>query len=70
MLDLGGARFQLDQREIKRRDRVFWHLFSSDVWAVSSEFYALCSWFMGQRVLHTNLEFHVWSTAKYISELR
>ncbi|KAI9444607.1 hypothetical protein H4582DRAFT_2070341 [Lactarius indigo] len=32
-LHLGGARFRLEQHEIKRRDRVFWHLFSSDVWA-------------------------------------
>ncbi|KAI9455936.1 hypothetical protein BJY52DRAFT_1121559, partial [Lactarius psammicola] len=31
--NLGGARFRLEQHEIKRRDRVFWHLFSSDVWA-------------------------------------
>jgi hypothetical protein len=32
-LHLGGERFRLGQCEIKRRDRVFWHLFSSDVWA-------------------------------------
>ncbi|KAI0003869.1 fungal-specific transcription factor domain-containing protein [Russula compacta] len=32
-LHLGGARFRLEQREIKRRERVFWHLFSSEVWA-------------------------------------
>ncbi|KAF8274306.1 hypothetical protein EI94DRAFT_1714113 [Lactarius quietus] len=32
-VNLGGARFRLEQHEIKRRDRVFWHLFSSDVWA-------------------------------------
>ncbi|KAI0273975.1 fungal-specific transcription factor domain-containing protein [Russula aff. rugulosa BPL654] len=32
-LHLGGERFRLEEREIKRRDRVFWHLFSSDVWA-------------------------------------
>jgi hypothetical protein len=37
-LDLGGQRFRLGQREIKRRDRVFWHLFSTDTWAVSSKF--------------------------------
>jgi hypothetical protein len=37
MLDLGGVRFRLGQREIKRRDRVFWHLFSTDVWTVSFE---------------------------------
>lgn len=40
ILDLGGARFRLEQGEIKRRDRVFWHLFSSDVWAVSFKFYS------------------------------
>jgi hypothetical protein len=32
-LHLGGERFRLEEREIKRRERVFWHLFSSDVWA-------------------------------------
>lgn len=32
-LHLGGARFRLEPHEIKRRGRVFWHLFSSDVWA-------------------------------------
>ncbi|KAH9957554.1 fungal-specific transcription factor domain-containing protein [Lactifluus volemus] len=32
-LHLGGQRFRLGQREIKRRDRVFWHLFSTDTWA-------------------------------------
>ncbi|KAI9511888.1 fungal-specific transcription factor domain-containing protein [Russula earlei] len=32
-LHLGGARFRLEQREIKRRNRVFWHLLTSDVWA-------------------------------------
>ncbi|KAH9964107.1 fungal-specific transcription factor domain-containing protein [Russula dissimulans] len=32
-LHLGGARFRLEQHEISRRNRVFWHLLFSDVWA-------------------------------------
>ncbi|KAI0275236.1 fungal-specific transcription factor domain-containing protein [Gloeopeniophorella convolvens] len=32
-LHLGGARFNLGKSEIERRNRVFWHLFTADVWA-------------------------------------
>jgi hypothetical protein len=65
--DLGGERFRLEEREIKRRGRVFWHLFSSDVWAVSSVTH-LSS--VNNSFDRTHVEFHIRPTAIYIVKLR